>query len=68
MAAGPPWPVGQWTDGELARRREEIADLIRHLPSTSTRIATLTAEDDQIETEQVNRAGKYGRRKTELDL
>lgn len=67
MAAGPPWPVGQQTDGELARRRDEIAELIKNLPPASARIPALTAEADQVMQEQASRAGKYGRRKEGAD-
>ena len=65
MAAEPPWPVSQQTDGELLSRRKEIGDLIMALPATSARIAGLRAEVDEIAAEQKNRA-RY-RRSSEID-
>lgn len=51
MAVGPPWPPGQLTDGELARRQQELAENIALLPPSSGRVLALQAELDQVEAE-----------------
>jgi Tfp pilus assembly protein PilN len=51
MATGPPWPPGQLTDGELARRRQELTERITLLPPSSARVPALRAELDQVEAE-----------------
>jgi hypothetical protein len=51
MAVGPPWPPGQLTDGELARRRQELTEKITLLPPSSRRVPALRVELDQVEAE-----------------
>lgn len=60
MAVGPPWPPDQLTDGELERRRQELAESIALLPPTSGRVGTLRAELDQVDAE---RQAPYRRRR-----
>jgi hypothetical protein len=51
MAAGPPWPPGQPTDGELTRRRQELTEKITLLPPSSARVPALRAQLDHVKAE-----------------